>query len=399
VIPSQSPTFATNAPLDIDESWAVTIGRSCGGDAGTMYRDCRVNGSARWSNRRRGSLEIGAGEMSAIADSSTADSCYNGGMTASRLRPSPRRAIAAKLGRNSRLGLFCSTSGRLTVEGPLSREERWGSDGASLESVSAFSHDPIGYRGGRNLYEYCGDGPVNRTDPLGLVELPFPFDPGELGRFIPSIPDWLNPQLNPFCRRKPLPAKPHRHCELAEGPIITAAPWVKGAKPITTITATEPNNGTWPAGVWVATFHEYASFVNNPATGADCACCEVRKWIKWTAGALPHSGFDGLSDGVYYEDQTPLGASPGHRDRPGSGEGDNYYDPDKTCNRAGGCVFRSSDDPNANFDKPAMKTAGTWTFVLTVVDVCPGNGGAQVGKDSNEVTVHWPGQTKYKSSN
>ena len=45
---------------------------------------------------------------------------------------------------------------------------RWGSDGASLESVSGFSDDPIGYRGGINLYEYCGDNPVRRIDPEGL---------------------------------------------------------------------------------------------------------------------------------------------------------------------------------------------------------------------------------------
>ena len=40
------------------------------------------------------------------------------------------------------------------AEAHVSRERRWGSDGACLEGVSAFSHDPIGYRGGINLYEY-----------------------------------------------------------------------------------------------------------------------------------------------------------------------------------------------------------------------------------------------------
>jgi hypothetical protein len=29
--------------------------------------------------------------------------------------------------------------------------------------------DPIGYRGGINLYEYCGDDPLTGTDPLGLL--------------------------------------------------------------------------------------------------------------------------------------------------------------------------------------------------------------------------------------
>ena len=31
------------------------------------------------------------------------------------------------------------------------------------------SRDPIGYRGGLNLYEYVGDRPTDKTDPMGLV--------------------------------------------------------------------------------------------------------------------------------------------------------------------------------------------------------------------------------------
>ena len=54
------------------------------------------------------------------------------------------------------------------VAGHLSREGRWGWDGACLETVSAIAHDPIGYKGGVNLYEYVGDSALTRTDPNGL---------------------------------------------------------------------------------------------------------------------------------------------------------------------------------------------------------------------------------------
>ena len=55
------------------------------------------------------------------------------------------------------------------VFGDVSQGRRWGSDGASLESVLGFSHDPIGYRGKDfNLYRYCVNNPLIWTDARGL---------------------------------------------------------------------------------------------------------------------------------------------------------------------------------------------------------------------------------------
>ena len=48
--------------------------------------------------------------------------------------------------------------------GRASRELRWGCDGASLKSASAFFVDPIGRA---NFYEYGNDFPVSATDPMG----------------------------------------------------------------------------------------------------------------------------------------------------------------------------------------------------------------------------------------
>jgi hypothetical protein len=95
--------------------------------------------------------------------------CYNGGVLASCLRPPTHRAIAAKFAPNSRRGEFLSSVRCSPIEAYLSQGRRWGWDGASLESVSGFSQDPIGYRGGFNLYEYVGDDPLIRTDPSGNI--------------------------------------------------------------------------------------------------------------------------------------------------------------------------------------------------------------------------------------
>ena len=98
----------------------------------------------------------------------TRPSCYNAAMRQSLLCSEPHRAPAAEFVGNSRRGELFLDACMLQVEGHVSRERRWGWDGACLEWTVASSNDPISYRGGMNLYEYVGDSPLTRTDPTGL---------------------------------------------------------------------------------------------------------------------------------------------------------------------------------------------------------------------------------------
>jgi hypothetical protein len=80
------------------------------------------------------------------------------------------------------------------VEGHVSRECQWGSDGACLERASGSCVDPISYYSGDfNLYRYCGDNSVIYVDPSGLAEWPAlpPYDPDkDTGGM--SYSDWVN---------------------------------------------------------------------------------------------------------------------------------------------------------------------------------------------------------------
>ena len=76
----------------------------------------------------------------------------------------------ATLGENTCPAQKFPAMGLLQVFDDVSQGRRWGSDGACLESVSGFSHDPIGYRGGINLYEYVGDDPTDNVDPMGTAK-------------------------------------------------------------------------------------------------------------------------------------------------------------------------------------------------------------------------------------
>jgi hypothetical protein len=72
----------------------------------------------------------------------------------------------------------------MLAEAHLSQGRPLGSDGACLESVSGFSHDPIA--ADVNLYRYCADDPLTHTDPTGLKTCG------------PDVTDWFVQEINLF---------------------------------------------------------------------------------------------------------------------------------------------------------------------------------------------------------
>ncbi len=78
------------------------------------------------------------------------------------------RGLDALLSENTRLAKRKLETGLLKVLGLVSREGRWGWDGACLETVSGIAHDPI--NADINLYRYCGDNPAIYVDPTGLAD-------------------------------------------------------------------------------------------------------------------------------------------------------------------------------------------------------------------------------------
>ena len=87
----------------------------------------------------------------------------NSSLMPSRLQVTGR---IATLGENPRPAQKFPAAGFAQVFGDVSQGRRWGSDGACLEYVSGFSHDPIA--ADINLYRYVNNDPLDATDPTGL---------------------------------------------------------------------------------------------------------------------------------------------------------------------------------------------------------------------------------------
>lgn len=126
-----------------------------------------------------------------------------------------RRASAAELVPNSRRGEIYLDACMWQVEGRVSSESQQGFGGATLEWAVGFSIDPIA--ADINLYRYCGNDPLTRTDATGLAWIYDPatgkywFDDGKGWGYVPGE-GWYQKNGNggwtgPFPQYNP-PAQP-----------------------------------------------------------------------------------------------------------------------------------------------------------------------------------------------
>jgi hypothetical protein len=146
------------------------------------------------------------------------------------------------------------------------------------------------------------------------------------------------------------------------------------------------------AGEQHAHFNMSADFRDDPANGIFAACCEVRQFIQWDAaaaavmgGGRPHRGFPaGTAAGTWIEDRDNLNQRYGHRAGPFSDpeDFDQYVDSTPIRNQAFGDRYRGNDTPGGG----AAGLAGTWRFLVEVVDVC--NGGARIG-GQDFIRINW----------
>jgi hypothetical protein len=141
-----------------------------------------------------------------------------------------------------------------------------------------------------------------------------------------------------------------------------------------------------------ANFRFGATFKNDPANGIFASCCEARQFIRWDAasaaalpGGIPHGGFPaGTAANTWIEDRDNADATRyGHR----TGQfaesipGDRYIDMNNRPNNAFGHIFQGADGPGG----PDPLLAGTWRFMVRVIDVC--NGGKRLGDDF--IRINW----------
>ncbi|MFZ5447953.1 MAG: DUF4157 domain-containing protein [Thermodesulfobacteriota bacterium] len=153
-----------------------------------------------------------------------------------------------------------------------------------------------------------------------------------------------------------------------------------------------PITATVAGGRKSASFRFTAEFEHDPANGIFASCCEVRQFIRWDPAAVaswggptvPHGGFPaGTPANTWIEDRDAANTRYGHRAGPFSAPAawDQYIDSTGRRNQAFGHIYRGRDTPSG----PATD-AGTWTFLVKVVDVA--NGGVTIGSQ-DVLSVNW----------
>jgi RHS repeat-associated protein len=241
------------------------------------------------------------------------------------------------------------------------------------------SRDPLGYVDGMSLYRgYFG---VRSTDPNGTRCL----------------------DKKPFCK-------------VVDGPKYNIAP--KDGK-----TGTPRVPWVHENGESSAPFELSAKFLDDPKTGAECRCCQVRQYIKWTKDFVksnngnPTQGFDPnqFQPDTWYEDRDYNDDRYGHRDGthsscgrprkhpPENGEHpriDDYFDLDidnpsqlVAVNCASGCVYYGNDRPGGK--TAAVKNLrGELHFKLEVIDTCNEDDPETVVATSGEIVVSFDKQNE-----
>jgi hypothetical protein len=141
-----------------------------------------------------------------------------------------------------------------------------------------------------------------------------------------------------------------------------------------------------------ATFRFGATFKNDPANGIFASCCEARQFIRWDAasaaalpGGIPHGGFPaGSPADTWIEDRDGANATRyGHRTGQFSESipDNRYVDTNNRPNNAFGHIYQGGDQPGG----PDALLAGSWRFLVRVIDVC--NGNKRLGDDF--IRINW----------